>query len=108
MKSKGQYEARAKIAKALAHPSRLLIVDLLQHGERCVNDLTKAVGDDQSTVSKHLGILKEVGLISHRKEGTMNVYRVTCGCLDGFFCCLETMLNSDMCERQSTLGKRRR
>ena len=108
MNGKEQYEARAKIAKALAHPSRLLIVDLLQKGECCVGDLTEAVGADQSTVSKHLAILKEVGLISHRKEGTMNLYRVTCGCLDGFFSCLESMLKSDIRQRQSALGKKRK
>lgn len=107
MQSAEQYAARAKIAKALAHPSRLMLVDLLQHRELCVNDLTEAVGADQSTVSKHLGILKEVGLVSHRKEGTMHLYRVTCGCLDGFFDCLEKMLKSDVSKRRRALGVRR-
>ncbi|MGE3316436.1 MAG: ArsR/SmtB family transcription factor [Planctomycetaceae bacterium] len=107
MKTKEQYEARAKIAKALSHPSRLMIVELLQRKELCVQDLTEAVGDDQSTVSKHLTILKEAGLISHRKEGTSNFYRVTCNCLDGFFCCLEDMLKADVCKRQNALGTKR-
>jgi len=102
-----RYEARAKIAKALAHPSRLMLVDLCKHEEVCVNDLAEAVGADQSTVSRHLSILKEAGIVSHRKEGTMNLYRVTCGCLDGFFSCLENVLQSDVRQRQSALRKKK-
>lgn len=91
-----RYEARAKVAKAMAHPSRLFILDLLKQGEMCVSDLTQKVGADQSTVSKHLVILKETGLIDVRKEGAMSYYRVTCGCLDGFFNCLETVVKADV------------
>lgn len=98
-----QYEARAKVAKAMAHPSRLLILDLLQNQEMCVSDLTDEVGADQSTVSKHLAILKDVGLIDVRKEGALSYYRVTCCCLDGFFSCMETVLLSDLEGRQKTL-----
>ncbi|MCA9022575.1 MAG: winged helix-turn-helix transcriptional regulator, partial [Planctomycetaceae bacterium] len=47
-KTRQQYEARAKIAKAMAHPSRLLMLDLLQKQELCVGDLTEQVGADQS------------------------------------------------------------
>lgn len=103
-----KYEARARIAKALAHPSRLMIVDLLQNAECCVNDLAEAVGADQSTISRHLSILKEAGIVAHRKEGTMMFYRVTCGCLDGFFSCLENVLKCDLDLRRSLLGKGRR
>ncbi|MFK7776831.1 MAG: metalloregulator ArsR/SmtB family transcription factor [Gimesia sp.] len=102
-KTRKQYEARAKVAKAMAHPSRLLILDLLQNQEVCVSDLTDQVGADQSTVSKHLAILKDVGLIDVRKEGALSYYRVTCGCLDGFFSCMESVLLSDLEGRQKTL-----
>ena len=47
LKPKQAYEARAKIAKALAHPSRLLMLDVLGQEEMCVCDLTKLVGADQ-------------------------------------------------------------
>ncbi|WP_339735557.1 metalloregulator ArsR/SmtB family transcription factor [uncultured Gimesia sp.] len=102
-KTRKQYEARAKIAKAMAHPSRLLMLDLLQKQEMCVSDITVEVGADQSTVSKHLAILKDTGLIGVRKEGAMSYYRVTCGCLDGFFSCMETVLKSDVELRKTTL-----
>lgn len=102
-KTRKRYEARAKIAKAMAHPSRLLMLDLLQKQEMCVSDLTDEVGADQSTVSKHLAVLKDVGLIDVRKDGTLSYYRVTCGCLDGFFSCLESVLKSDVEHRKTTL-----
>lgn len=102
-KTRKRYEARAKIAKAMAHPSRLLVLDLLQKQEMCVGDLTKQVGADQSTVSKHLAVLREVGLIDARKEGALSYYRVTCGCLDGFFSCMESVLLSDVKGRQTAL-----
>ncbi len=98
-----QYEARAKIAKAMAHPSRLLMLDLLRDREMCVNELTEQVGADQSTVSKHLAILRETGLLDVRKEGAMSFYRVSCVCLDGFFSCMETVLKADLEQRRSSV-----
>jgi ArsR family transcriptional regulator len=108
MKSQERYEARARIAKALAHPSRLMMLDLLGKTELSVTEVTKSVGADQSTVSKHLAILKDAGLIAARKEGTTSFYRVTCGCLDGFFSCLETMVESDIKRRQAFAARSRR
>ncbi len=102
-KTRKQYEARAKIAKAMAHPSRLLMLDLLQKQEMCVSELTVEVEADQSTVSKHLAILKDVGLVDVRKEGALSYYRVACGCLSGFFSCIESVLQSDVKDRQATL-----
>lgn len=98
-----RYEARARIAKAMAHPSRLLMLDLLQQQELCVGELTEAVGADQSTVSKHLAILKEVGLVAVRKEGSLSYYHLKCGCLDGFFSCMEAVLVSELSCRQQAI-----
>lgn len=108
MNTQQRYEARARVAKALAHPSRLMMLDLLDKAEISVTEITKAVGADQSTVSKHLAILKDAGLIAARKEGTTSLYRVTCGCLGGFFSCLEAMVNSDIKRRQASAGRSRR
>ena len=103
-KSLQHYESRADIAKALAHPTRLLLLDALQKSEMCVCDLTDLVGADQSTVSKHLAILKNVGLIACRKEGPMSFYRVTCRCLDGFFKCIETVLKANLNAQRAAIG----
>ena len=95
-RSRRRYEARAKIAKALGHPSRLLLLDVLKAKERCVCELTDLVGADQSTVSKHLSILREAGLVASRKQGALSYYRVTCRCLDGFFDCIESVLRENL------------
>ena len=91
-----RYEARARIAKALAHPSRLLMLDALADREMCVCKLTELVGADQSTVSKHLAVLKQAGIVDDRKEGTMTFYSLTVGCLQGFWECIESVLRENL------------
>ncbi len=99
------YVARAEVAKALAHPSRLLILDVLSEGERCVCDLTELVGADQSTVSKHLAILRRAGLVDFRKEGVMTFYRLRVPCLEGFWTCIESVLTQDLESRRQALKR---
>ncbi len=99
-----QYEARARIAKALAHPSRLILLEALQEGELCVCELTELLGVDQSTVSKHLAILRGVGLIDLRRDGQMSYYRLTCKCLEGFLTCIENVLRQHLKAQQAAVG----
>lgn len=68
---------QARIFKALGHPSRLLMVDALRDGEKCVCDLQALVGDDMSTVSRHLSVLREAGIVSSEKRGTNIYYRLS-------------------------------
>ena len=100
-----RYEARAKIAKALSHPSRLLMLDALADGELCVCELTKLVGADQSTVSKHLSVLKQAGMVSDRKDGTMTFYRLKVSCLQGFWQCIESVLKENLKAQQAAIGE---
>ena len=79
--------AQARIFKALGHPSRLLMVDALREGEKCVCELQALVGDDMSTISKHLAVLREAGVVSAVKRGTSIYYRLTLWCLDTFLQC---------------------
>ena len=79
--------AQARIFKALGHPSRLLMVDALREGEKCVCELQALVGDDMSTISKHLAVLREAGVVSAEKRGTSTYYRLTLCCLDTFLQC---------------------
>jgi DNA-binding transcriptional ArsR family regulator len=96
-KERARYEARAKIMKALAHPARLLIVDILhQHGERCVCDLTDAVGSDMSTVSRHLSQLREAGIVQDTKRGQMVFYRLRVKCLTSLFNCIESVVQCNV------------
>jgi ArsR family transcriptional regulator len=73
-----QYEARAKIIKAMAHPSRLFIIEELNKRERFVGDLTEMIGADASTVSKHLSVLKNAGLVSDEKRANSIYYTLRC------------------------------
>ena len=91
-KTKTRLEARAKIFKAMAHPSRVLIVEELTEGERCVCDLTEKVGADISTVSKHLSVLKNAGLLLDEKRANQVFYRLRVPCILKFFDCVETVL----------------
>src|SRR5262249_25035716 len=61
---------------AIAEPKRRLVLDVLARGERPVNDLVRALGWPQPQVSKHLGVLKRVGLVSERRDGRQRVYRM--------------------------------
>lgn len=98
------YEARATIAKALGHPSRLMMLDALANKEMCVCELTELVGADQSTVSKHLAVLKHAGIVDVRKDGVMTYYRMKIHCLAGFWKCVESVLKQNLKEQQAALG----
>jgi ArsR family transcriptional regulator len=102
--SRGQYEARARIGKALAHPSRLLILEALSDRQVSVCELTRLVGADQSTVSKHLAVLKQAGLVADRKAGTMAFYRLKVRCLRGFWECVESVLKENLKTPQAAVG----
>lgn len=104
-KTKQRYEARAKIMKAMAHPSRLLMVDELAKGERCVCELRDLVGADISTVSKHLSVLKEAGIVSDEKRGLQVWYSLRVPCILNFFGCVESVLKANMKRaRQAVAG----
>ena len=100
---KARYELRAKIAKALAHPTRLLLLDVLREKDLCVCEMTDLAGADQSTVSKHLALLKEAGLVGVEKKGSMSVFSLKCQCLDGFFGCIESILQQNLKDQQALM-----
>jgi ArsR family transcriptional regulator len=102
--TQAKFEARAHIIKAMAHPTRLFIVDQLSHGERCVCELTEMVGADISTVSKHLAVLKAAGIVQVSKRGLQVFYSLRCRCVMDFFDCVESVLRTDVEERLSAVG----
>ncbi len=102
-----RYEARARIVKALSHPTRLFIVDeLARSGPRCVCELTDMVGADMSTVSKHLAVLKSAGLLQDSKRGSQVYYQLRVGCIVNFFACVESVLQANIHEQQRVLSHR--
>jgi len=78
----------AGVFKALAHPSRLAIVEALAHGESCVCEFQRLVGSDMSTVSRHLAVLRQAGVIADEKRGQWVYYRLTLPCVQTFLNCL--------------------
>lgn len=78
--------------KALAHESRLLIVDRLSRGECSVGELQQLAGSDLSTVSKHLALLRAHGIVEGRREGTTVYYRLLTPCVRNFFTCATQVL----------------
>jgi DNA-binding transcriptional ArsR family regulator len=66
---------------AVAEPRRREILDVLATGERSVNDLVEAVGLAQPQVSKHLRVLREVGVVEVREDGRQRLYRLNAGAL---------------------------
>ena len=93
-RQKAMYEARARIVKALAHPARLLIVDELAKTPLCVCDIRDLVGSDLSTVSKHLSVLRNAGVVADEKRGIQVFYSLRCPCAVNFFACAEKVLKT--------------
>ncbi|MBN1697522.1 MAG: winged helix-turn-helix transcriptional regulator [Spirochaetales bacterium] len=93
---KHRSEARAKILKALAHPSRMFIVEKIRGKPHCVCELAEMIGIDQSTTSKHLSVLKNAGIIEDRKEGTTVYYSLRCGCIMDFIGCIEHVIRMNL------------
>lgn len=94
MKDRAVYKRQAKVLKALANESRLMIVDRLSRGECTVGELTKMVGSDQSTVSKHLAVLRSHGIVEDRREGNNVYYELLTPCVLEFFSCASQVLNT--------------
>jgi DNA-binding transcriptional ArsR family regulator len=81
------YRRQAEILKALAHPTRLFITDLLVKKPLCVCDITARVGADVSTVSKHLSVMKAAGIVQDHKEGLQVHYHLKTPCVTKFLSC---------------------
>jgi len=71
-----QFIIEADYFKALAHPTRIQILELLRRGEKCVCEITPTLGKEQPNISRHLAILKKEGLVQSRKDGLKVIYRV--------------------------------
>ncbi len=89
-------EQAAAVFKALAHPVRLAVVQLLADEDRCVQDLTAAVGFDISTVSRHLAQLKASGVLGSRREGNCIYYSLRARCVLSFLKCVLAPLDAQV------------
>jgi len=102
-KTLARFDAQARIIKAMAHPTRLFIVDTLSRGEKCVCELRQMIGADMSTVSKHLAVLKNVGIVNDDKRGSQVYYTLSVPCVLNFFKCVESVLKLNAQQQLSLL-----
>lgn len=102
------YKAQAEILKALAHPTRLLIIDELSEGERCVCELTELVGHEMPTVSRHLSLLKFAGIVEDEKRGSQVFYKLKRRRVMDFFHCIASVQAGENCESPSPCAPRPR
>lgn len=80
---------RTAVFKALGHQARLKMVDALGGGEMCVCDLVQIAGLQWSTVSRHLAILKQAGVVTDDKRGKQVFYRLRLCCVADMNRCLD-------------------
>jgi len=95
------YEENSKILKAVSDPNRLKIIDILSCGERCACDILEHFNFTQPTLSHHMKVLIDCGIVDFRKEGTWNYYslnRANCNKLMLFFMNLTTDTDDCICK----------
>ncbi len=96
-------EAKAKVLKALAHPTRLWMAEQLADGERCVCEFANMVDADFSTISKHLTVLKQAGIVEYDKRGKQVFYRLKVPCVLKFMSCVEAVIKSEVKEQAALI-----
>ena len=82
----------AEVFKALGHPTRLQIVEKLADGEQCVCVLLEMFNIDMSTLSRHLSVLKNSGIVSDERRGKNIFYSLRCHCIVDMFECMKKVL----------------
>jgi DNA-binding transcriptional ArsR family regulator len=97
------FEKQAEIAKAIAHPLRIAIIDFLKDGEQCVCDIAENVGSERSNISRHLSVMVGAGVLESRKEGLKVIYRLKCPCILDFFSCMRGVLKQQVKDNKQLL-----
>jgi ArsR family transcriptional regulator len=87
--NKSKDRSVAEVFKALGHPARVRMLRALVDGEKCVCDLVEAAGLGWSTVSRHLSVMRAVGVLSDEKRGKQVIYRLELPCVGRFLDCLD-------------------
>lgn len=98
-------EAKIKsaIIKALAHPVRLIIVEELRNGEKCLCEFIPKFRLDQSTLSRHISQLKKFGIVSEKKKGVRVFLHLATPCILQIFDCVLNVAKSDLKRRKKAL-----
>lgn len=97
------YKTKTELIKALANPTRLMIVDCLRSGEKTVSEIIDLIKEEQSNVSKSLSILKNQNIVQDKKIGLNVYYSLKCGCINDFFNCLDNLIKENLRHNQNLL-----
>ena len=103
-KERALIEATANVLKALGHPTRLWMAEQLADGEKCVCELAEFIDADFSTISKHLSVLKQAGVVVDEKRGKQVYYRLKVPCLLNYMSCVEAAIKANVEEKVRMLG----
>jgi DNA-binding transcriptional ArsR family regulator len=98
------FEKQAEIAKAIAHPLRIAIIDFLKNGEQCVCNIAEHIGSERSNVSRHLAVMVNAGVLEYRKEGLKVIYKLKTPCILEFFSCVTSVLKQQAKDNQKLLS----
>jgi len=97
------FQKQAEIAKAIAHPLRIAIIDFLKDGEQCVCDIAEFIGSERSNVSRHLSLMVNAGVLEYRKDGLKVIYKLKTPCIIDFFSCTTTCLKQQLKDTEKLL-----
>jgi len=103
LKKQMLFEKQAEIAKAIAHPLRIAIIDFLKDGEQCVCDIAEKIGSERSNVSRHLSVMVNAGVLEYRKEGLKVIYKLKTPCILEFFSCIKDVLKQQVKDNEKLL-----
>lgn len=103
-KDRALIEAKAAVLKALGHPTRLWMAEQLAEGEKCVCELAEFIDADFSTISKHLAVLRQAGVVVDEKRGKQVYYRLKVPCILNYMSCVEAVIRAGAEEQAKMLA----
>ena len=93
-------EIRSEVIKAMAHPVRLIVIEVLKECEKSFSELMEYFDIDKSTLSKHISVLKNSGIVSSRREGLEMFYHLQVPCVTQFFNCITAVIEDKIKQQQ--------
>lgn len=97
-------EEKAAILKGIAHPVRLRVVEALARREMSVCEIAELFDFDRTTISKHLSLMKDLGILDSRKDGLHVIYRLKMRCLASVLSCVEKVVRGREADLSGLFG----
>lgn len=97
------YVAKAELFKALGHPARIRILEMLVVGDRLVSELLAGIDVEPSSLSQHLAVLKRSGLVDSQRSGNSVMYRLADPSVEAFLAAARAVLSSTLERLRRTL-----